>query len=106
MNDDMGSEEGQGHSVLQAKEVCEHLEHLRILHAQRLGLPPPPLRSRHVRMQQARKPPTPRKPATPKRISTTIRLHPEVLDAFKADGPGWQTRINEALLRFVEKKVG
>jgi len=105
MNDGIGWEDGQDNSVLQAREVCEHLEQLRILHAQRLGLPPPPLRSRRVRMQQTRKPPTPRKPGPPKRISTTIRLHPEVLDAFKADGPGWQTRINQALLDFVAKKA-
>ena len=31
------------------------------------------------------------------KISTTIRLDPDVLAAFKADGPGWQTRINQAL---------
>jgi len=28
-----------------------------------------------------------------------------VLNAFKADGPGWQTRINQALLDFVAKKA-
>ena len=33
---------------------------------------------------------------TPK-ISTTIRLDPDVIAAFKADGPGWQSRINAAL---------
>jgi len=27
----------------------------------------------------------------------SLRLDEEVLDKFKADGPGWQTRINEAL---------
>lgn len=26
-----------------------------------------------------------------------LRLDPEVLEAFKADGPGWQTRMNDAL---------
>jgi len=31
------------------------------------------------------------------KVSTTIRLDPEVIEAFKADGPGWQSRINEAL---------
>ena len=34
--------------------------------------------------------------ANPK-ISTTIRLSPEVLEHFKAGGPGWQSRIDEAL---------
>lgn len=36
------------------------------------------------------------KKADPK-VSTTIRLDPDVIAAFKADGAGWQTRINEAL---------
>ncbi len=36
------------------------------------------------------------KSSAPK-ISTTLRLDPEVLDAFKSSGPGWQSRMNEAL---------
>lgn len=32
---------------------------------------------------------------TKKRIS--IRLSPEVVQSFKSDGPGWQTRIDDAL---------
>lgn len=32
----------------------------------------------------------------PKR-STTIRFDPDVLDAFQSSGPGWQTRMNNAL---------
>jgi uncharacterized protein (DUF4415 family) len=31
------------------------------------------------------------------KISTTIRLDPAVIAHFKAAGPGWQSRINEAL---------
>ena len=31
------------------------------------------------------------------KVSTTIRLDPDVLAAFKADGAGWQSRINAAL---------
>lgn len=34
--------------------------------------------------------------ATPK-VSTTIRLDAEVLESFRASGPGWQGRINAAL---------
>lgn len=34
---------------------------------------------------------------TPVKVSTTIRLSPEVMDAFKATGKGWQTRIDAAL---------
>ena len=36
------------------------------------------------------------KSSAPK-ISTTLRLDPEVLAAFKSTGPGWQSRMNEAL---------
>jgi uncharacterized protein (DUF4415 family) len=33
----------------------------------------------------------------PRKISTTIRLSPEVVTAFRAAGDGWQTRIDQAL---------
>lgn len=36
------------------------------------------------------------KSAAPK-VSTTLRLDPEVLESFRAGGPGWQSRINAAL---------
>jgi uncharacterized protein (DUF4415 family) len=32
------------------------------------------------------------------KVSTNLRLKLEVLAAFKADGPDWQSRINAALL--------
>lgn len=32
-----------------------------------------------------------------KRVPISLRVEPEVLEAFKAGGPGWQTRMNEAL---------
>lgn len=32
-----------------------------------------------------------------RKLSTTIRLDADVLNAFKATGPGWQTRMNAAL---------
>jgi uncharacterized protein (DUF4415 family) len=31
------------------------------------------------------------------KVSTTIRLDPDIIAAFKADGSGWQSRINDAL---------
>lgn len=37
----------------------------------------------------------PKLPVT--KVSTTIRLDPDVIDAFKRDGAGWQSRINDAL---------
>jgi len=33
----------------------------------------------------------------PTKIPTTLRLSPEVAAAFRATGPGWQTRIDNAL---------
>jgi len=38
--------------------------------------------------------------------STTIRFDKEVLDAFRASGPGWQTRINAALREWLETHPG
>jgi uncharacterized protein (DUF4415 family) len=37
-------------------------------------------------------------PPVPRKIQLTLRLDAEVIDWFKAQGPGYQTRIN-ALLR-------
>ena len=31
------------------------------------------------------------------KVSTTLRLDRDVIEAFKADGPGWQSRMNAAL---------
>lgn len=31
----------------------------------------------------------------------TLRLDPDVIERFKAGGPGWQTRINEALRKAI-----
>ncbi|MCE7027941.1 BrnA antitoxin family protein [Jiella avicenniae] len=41
-----------------------------------------------------------RKPA---KESVTLRLDPEVLAFFRNTGPGWQTRLNEALKGFVSE---
>jgi uncharacterized protein (DUF4415 family) len=40
------------------------------------------------------------RPATPTgqhKVHTTIRLDPDLLDAFKDTGAGWQSRMNDAL---------
>jgi uncharacterized protein (DUF4415 family) len=34
----------------------------------------------------------------------SLRLDPVVVKAFKEDGPGWQGRINETLLRAVKRR--
>lgn len=38
-----------------------------------------------------------RPPVSKKRLTLNMRVDAGVLDAFKATGPGWQTRINAAL---------
>jgi uncharacterized protein (DUF4415 family) len=37
------------------------------------------------------------------KIPVTLRLDPRVVDAFRATGPGWQTRINDALERAAKR---
>src|SRR3954454_10963210 len=39
----------------------------------------------------------PRLDPSAKKAPVKLRVDPDALDAFKAGGPGWQTRINEAL---------
>lgn len=34
----------------------------------------------------------------------TLRLDASIVDAFKAEGPGWQRRINDALARAISHK--
>lgn len=36
-----------------------------------------------------------------KKVPVSIRLSAEVVERFKADGPGWQARIDEALKKAV-----
>ncbi len=38
------------------------------------------------------------------KISTTLRLDADILESFRKSGPGWQTRINEALRGFITKR--
>ena len=44
-----------------------------------------------------------RPPAEVRKVSTTLRLSPEVLAHFRSGGPGWQTRIDQALKRVVAR---
>ena len=37
------------------------------------------------------------------KVSTTLRVDPDVLAAFKASGKGWQTRLNEVLREAVQQ---
>jgi uncharacterized protein (DUF4415 family) len=38
-----------------------------------------------------------------KKVSTTIRLDSEILEKFRAQGPRWQSRINEALKEWLAR---
>jgi uncharacterized protein (DUF4415 family) len=40
---------------------------------------------------------------TPTKVAVSIRLSPEVISHFKAKGPGWQSRIDDALRKMVRK---
>lgn len=43
------------------------------------------------------------KSAAPKQL-TSLRLDPEVIAAFRASGPGWQTQINEVLKAYIRRR--
>ena len=45
-----------------------------------------------------------RRPSAAPKVSTTIRLDPDVVAAFRDDGPGWQSRINAALQDWLKRK--
>lgn len=39
----------------------------------------------------------PGRPVGSAKVSTTIRFDADIVEAFKAQGPGWQSRMNDAL---------
>ncbi len=45
----------------------------------------------------------PQKAPTKKLVS--LRLSPDVIDHFKSAGPGWQTRIDETLVKAIRKRA-
>lgn len=47
------------------------------------------------------RPPLPEKD---RKRKVTIMLDPEVIEHFRRGGPGWQTRVNEALRKTIAKK--
>src|SRR6478672_4014156 len=46
-----------------------------------------------------------RPPKPDRKQTTTLRLDPDVLEHFRKDGPGWQTRIGEVLRRAVKRSA-
>lgn len=45
-----------------------------------------------------------RPPKQDRKVNQTLRLDPEVLDAYRREGSGWQTRINEVLREHMPKE--
>lgn len=46
---------------------------------------------------------TGRPPQEVTKVPTSIRLDARVVNAFKATGDGWQTRINDALIEYAQQ---
>ena len=44
-----------------------------------------------------------RPPSDETKVSTTIRLDADIVEKFRAQGPKWQTRINDALRDWLKK---
>ncbi len=42
---------------------------------------------------------------TPTKKPVSIRLDPQVIEHFKAGGAGWQSRINDALVKAISKSA-
>lgn len=40
---------------------------------------------------------------TPTKVAVSLRLSPEVVEHYRATGPGWQTRIDEALKKMIDR---
>lgn len=50
-----------------------------------------------------RRPGRPTKPD--RKVNQTLRLDPEVLEAYKQEGPGWQAHINDVLRQNMPRHV-
>lgn len=46
------------------------------------------------------------KQKAPVKVATTIRFDADVLSGLKATGDGWQTRVNEAMRKWLKKQRG
>ena len=42
---------------------------------------------------------------SPTKIQTAVRFDREIVEHFKADGPGWQTRMNDALKKAIQAGI-
>jgi|TARA_R110000851_G_scaffold73980_2_gene163349 uncharacterized protein (DUF4415 family) len=41
----------------------------------------------------------------PRKLQTAIRFDADIVQAFKAQGPGWQTRMNDALREWLKQQA-
>ncbi|QIM48038.1 BrnA antitoxin family protein [Pusillimonas sp. DMV24BSW_D] len=41
----------------------------------------------------------------PRKLQTAIRFDADIVEAFKAQGPGWQTRMNDALREWLKQQA-
>ena len=41
-----------------------------------------------------------------RKVQVALRIDPDIVAAFKADGPGWQSRMNAALRAAMQRKLG
>ena len=48
----------------------------------------------------------PAPPSAANKRSVTMRLDPAVVDFFKGEGRGWQTRMNAVLMAYVDGRAG
>lgn len=46
-----------------------------------------------------------RPPKIDPKVSTTVRFDADIIKAFRATGPGWQTRVNEVLRDWLKKRA-
>ena len=51
-----------------------------------------------------RRPGRPTKPAAERKRHVSLRLPPDLIDAARATGPGWQSRAEEALRREFQRR--
>ncbi|MCD0501972.1 BrnA antitoxin family protein [Bordetella petrii] len=54
-------------------------------------------------LARARKPGRP--PAARTKVQLTVRYDRDVVEAFKAGGPGWQTRMNDVLRNWLRRRA-
>lgn len=45
------------------------------------------------------------RPVGSTKVSTTVRFDSDVIEAFRAEGPGWQTRMNLALREWLDRRT-